>query len=171
VLADPLHEHAAEVVGFSSEAMGPMITGLRVATRVGALRLYNPFDADVYLLPTPTREQALAQQLSTGYARKFGVEMLAPDRIGAELLGEPGALGDLPLRVVIATGGTTDTDQLRMIDDLRALREGLDELSSRGEVMILPRAGHVTSVTDPGQAEAVAATVLEVVDEVRQRSR
>jgi pimeloyl-ACP methyl ester carboxylesterase len=171
VLVDPSHENQAEVAGFASEDMGPMAAGLRIATRVGALRLYNPFAEDIHLLPPPAREQALAQQLSTSYAHRFGVEMLALDPIGARLSSLPGALGDLPMRVLIAVGGAADDEQQRMLDALAAIREDLAGLSTRGETVVLPEAGHVSIVTDPVHAERVAAAVLDVVSEVRQAPR
>lgn len=167
VLVDPSHERAAQATGIRSEELAPMAIALRAATRLGLTRVHNPFDADIHQLPQPQRDQALAHMVTVGYARTFGAEMVALDRIGARLPGEPGALGDVPLRVLIATGGASDPDEQAMVAAMADLREGLAALSTRGETIVLPDASHVTIVTEQAHAQLVTDAIVEVTNTVR----
>jgi len=99
VLIDPSHERAAQVTGMTTGQMRPMFAGIRAATRLGLLRIHNPFAAEVEALPRPHRDQALTQMVSSRYARTSGIEMLALDVIGATLPTGDGVLADIPLRV------------------------------------------------------------------------
>jgi pimeloyl-ACP methyl ester carboxylesterase len=163
VLVDPSHERASQAMGMTSEQMWPMFAGIRAATRLGLLRLYNPFAAEIELLPQPHRDQALAQMASTRYARTFGAEMLALDTIGATLPAGEGALADTPLRVLIARGGATTPDQQRQVDDLAELREGMAAMSGDGQTITLDDASHVSIITDRQHAATVTDTILNLL--------
>ena len=167
VLVDPSHEGASEVMGMTSDQMWPMFTGIRAAARLGLLRLYNPFAAEIEPLPQPHRDQALAQMVSTGYARTFGAEMLALDPIGAGLPTGEGVLSDIPLRVLIARGGAANSDQQRQVEDLAALREGMAAMSSDGQTIALEDASHVNIVTDQEHAAVVTDTIIDLLRQLR----
>lgn len=161
VLVDPSHEDQHVVTG-SHEDMGAMLAAVRVAARLGILRLYNPTVADVHALPEPQRSRALSHLASTAGVRAFLNEMLAIDGIGAQLPGRSGALGDVPLRVLIATDAA-DPGQQAMVTQLAEQRAQLPALSSRGEAVVLPEANHQAIVTDQDHAAAVSDAVLDVI--------
>ena len=167
VLVDPSHEGASEVMGMTSDQMWPMFTGIRAAARLGLLRLYNPFAAEIEPLPQPHRDQALAQMVSTRYARTFGAEMLALDTIGATLPTGEGVLADIPLRVLIARGGATTPDQQRQVDDMAALRGDMEQMSSHGQTITLDDASHVSIITDPQHAPTVTDTIIDLLHQMR----
>ena len=167
VLVDPSHEGASEVMGMTSDQMWPTVAGLRAATRLGLLRLYNPFAAEIEALPQPHRDQALTQIVSTRYARTFGAEMLALDTIGATLPTGEGVLADIPLRVLIARGGATNPDQRRQVDDLAELRAHMAAMSTDGQTITLHDASHVSIITDQQHAATVTDTIIELLHQMR----
>ena len=96
VLVDPSHERTGEALGEDYLAgLGPMLTAVELAARVGLTRVYNPMEVDLGL-PEPQRSQIQAEQRSVQWVRSAGEEMTALDRIGAQVAGED--LGDIPLR-------------------------------------------------------------------------
>ena len=163
VLVDPSHEHAADVLGMNSDEMWPMLTALKAATRLGLLRLYNPFASEITPLPQPQRDQALSQMVDTSYARTFAAEMAALDSIGATLPTGPGVLGDVPLRVLIALGGATDPEQQRQVEELAELRGDMQSMSSDAGTITLDDASHVSIVTEREHARVVSDTIRDVV--------
>jgi pimeloyl-ACP methyl ester carboxylesterase len=165
VLVDPSHERAADVMGMTSGQMWPMLAGLRAATRLGLLRLYHPFAAELDTLPQPQRDQAHAQLVSSRYARTFGAEMVALDEIGATLPTGEGVLDDIPLRVLIARGGATNADQQRQVDDMAELRSDMAGMSSDAETIILDDASHVSIVADQRHAAVVTDTIIDLLEQ------
>ena len=166
VLVDPSHEDQTAVTGIDPARMAPMFTAMRAAARLGLMRIYSPYDAELMSLPRPQRDQALAQQRSVAYWRSFATEMTALDQVAEALPRRAGALGNTPLHVLIATGGGDNDDQRRMIDAMADLRADMADLSTNGRVTILPDADHVTIITDPTQAAAVSAAILDLVTDV-----
>lgn len=166
VLLDPSHERAADVLGMSSEQTRPMFTVLRVATRLGLLRLYQPFTEGIEALPQPQRDQALTQMVSNRYARTVAAEIAAVDPIGAALPTGDDVLGDIPLRVLLARGGATSPDEQQQVDDMTDLRRGMAAMSTQGETTVLDDASHVTIVTDRAHAQVVTDTILDVLEQV-----
>jgi pimeloyl-ACP methyl ester carboxylesterase len=167
VLVDPSHERAAQVMGMTSDQMWPVFAGLQAATRLGLLRLYNPFAAEIEPLPQPHRDQALTQLVSTRYARTFRTEMTALDAIGSTLPSGQGALTDTPLRVLIARGGAASPDQQRQVDGLADLRDDMTAMSVDGESITLDDASHVSIVTDRQHAAIVSDTIIDLLDQTR----
>jgi pimeloyl-ACP methyl ester carboxylesterase len=162
VLVDPSHEESTAATGSSPADAAPVYTALRIATRLGLTRLYDPTAAVLDPLPEPHRSQALAQQHSRAGIDAATTEYLAVDRVGEQLPGGQ-ALGDIPLHVLIATGGATDDASRAMIDTLADLRAELATLSSRGATTVLADADHVSMVTDPQHASAVSDAILDVL--------
>jgi hypothetical protein len=161
VLVDPSHERAADAVGMTS---GSDVADVRSPTelppRVGLLRIYDPFAAEVRGLPQPQRDHALTQMASTRYARTSGAEMLALDTIGSTLPTGDGVLGDIPLRVLIARGGAVSADQQRQVDAMAELRDQMAAMSSDGQTITLGDASHVSIVTDQQHAAVVTDTII-----------
>ena len=163
VLIDPAHVGASEVMGMTMESMGPFFALMRALARFGGLRVYRAMEAEMHGLPQPERAQALAQFRSTGYWRAFRPEMVTLDQVGATLPEAPGVLGDIPVHVLIATGGAADAAQQRQLNDLAALREDLADLSTRGQTTTLPDATHVTIVTEREHAAVVADAIVDIL--------
>jgi pimeloyl-ACP methyl ester carboxylesterase len=169
VLVDPSHEHQAEALDMDSASAGRMLTAVRVATQIGLTRLYLPaaFTADLQPLPQPQRDQALGQMRTVGYWRTFGSEMVSLDAIGAMLPTGAGALGDLPVHVLIATGGATTDAQRQQIEIATALRSTMDQMSSAARTTVLPDASHVSIVTDQRHADVITDAIVEIVEGLR----
>lgn len=161
VLVDPSHEDQAVITG-PHEQMGTTFAALRAAARLGILRLYNPMVADVHLLPEPQRSRALSHLASTPGVRALVSEMHAVDDIGAQLPSTSGALGDVPLRILIAANSANPREQ-QMVAELAKLKAQMPTLSTQGEAVVLPRANHYTIVTDRDQAADVADAILDVL--------
>jgi hypothetical protein len=88
--------------------------------------------------------------------------MTALDRIGAQVAGED--LGDIPLRVLIA-GNAPDANGQEQVDAVLPLRKEMaEELSTNGRAVLLPRAEHITIVTEPDFAAQVSHAVMEVAE-------
>jgi hypothetical protein len=102
---------------------------------------------------------------TAGYWRTFGTEMASLDAIGAG--GQGGALGDLPLHVLIATGGAHTDAQRQQVEIASALRSDMHQMSSAGRTTVLPNASHVSIVTDQRHARVVADAIVEIVEGVR----
>jgi pimeloyl-ACP methyl ester carboxylesterase len=167
VLVDPSHEHQSALTGSPEDHAG-MFLALRAASTLGLTRLLRPVMAgDLEALPEPQRGEALAHVATTANSRAQAAEMLALDRIGARLPSEERALGDVPLRVLIASGGARNDDEAQMIADLAELRAGMAALSSDGDSVVLPEAAHVTIVTEREHAAVVTAAILDVVARAR----
>ena len=169
VLVDPSHEDQAKALGMSSASAAPMFTALRELTRLGLTRLYLPpsFTHDLTYLPQPERDQALGQMLAVGYWRTFGAEMAGLDDVGASLPTGRGAVGDIPLHVLIATGGATSENQQEQVGIAAELRRTMEELSSTGRTTVLPDASHVSIVTERAHAEIIADAIVEQVEAAR----
>ena len=73
-------------------------------------------------------------------------------------------VADIPLRVLIARGGATNTDQQRQIDDLAELRSDMAAMSSDGETVALDDAAHVSIVTDQQHAAVVTDAIIGLLD-------
>jgi pimeloyl-ACP methyl ester carboxylesterase len=162
VLVDPSHEDQSAALGMDPGQEAGFMAVLELATRLGITRLYHPADGHLRMLPEPQRSQAFAEQRTVRNVRALRAEFGAIDAVGAQLPGG-GALGDLPLRVVIAAGAANDGEQ-RAVDIMAGLRQQLVELSSNAESVMLADADHVSIVTDPEQAGVVADAILDVVD-------
>lgn len=164
VLVDPSHEESAAVTG-PIEDMRAMFTALRLATRLGITRLYDPLAADLHLLPEPQRSQGLTQQHSRAGIDAQIDELLAVDTVGARIPGGQ-ALGTRPLEVLLATGGAADASQQATIDAMADLRRNLTTLSAHSRTTIVPDASHVSILTDRQHAEVVSQAILRVVKAV-----
>ena len=162
VLVDPSHERQGEAVGEDYLAgLGPMMTALELAARVGLTRVYNPMAVELGL-PEPQRSQIQAEQRSVQWVRSARREITALDRIGAQVAGQD--LGDIPLRVLNA-GKAPNADGQEQVDAILPLRQELAEtLSTRGQAVLLPEAEHITIVTEQEFAAQVADAVIEVAD-------
>lgn len=170
VLVDPSHEDQTAALDGASDPAGmkAMFTALRLATGLGLTRIYNPFEADLHGLPEPSRSQVLAEVNTVGYVRAMAAEFAAMDDIGAAIAD--GHLGDIPLRVLIAGGASTEDGQ-RQVDTLRPLRERLAQLSTNGQLTHLPTAQHVTIVSEQRHAAQVARAILDVAESGNAESR
>ncbi|HSJ34513.1 MAG TPA: alpha/beta hydrolase [Acidimicrobiia bacterium] len=162
VLVDPSHEDQSVITGAPKD-MGMMFTVLRVAARLGIPRFYNPMVTDVHALPEPQRSRALSHLASTGTVRQFVAEMRAIDEIGAQLPTESGALGDLPLRILIATESANPGLQ-QVIAAWAELKKDMTVLSESGEAIVFDQANHQSIVTEEEHATSVAEVILDVLE-------
>ena len=162
VLVDPSHEEQSVITG-APEDMGMMFTAFRVAARLGILRFYNPMVTDVHALPEPQRSRALSHLASTGTVRQFVAEMRAIDEIGAQLPTESEALGDLPLRILIATESANPGDQ-QMIAAWAELKAEMPALSQQGEALVFAQANHQSIVTEEEHAASVAEVISGLLE-------
>lgn len=169
VLIDPSHEHQSQALDMTPSSMAPMFAAIRAATQFGLTRLYLPqtFTAELEELPSPHREHALEQLRTTRYWATFGTEMVGLDDIGATLPTGPGALGENPLHVLIATGGATNDAQRHQIETVAELRRTMEQMSSNGRTTAMPGASHVSIVTDRVHAQKVADAIIAQVADTR----
>jgi pimeloyl-ACP methyl ester carboxylesterase len=171
VLVDPSHED--QYTDLPPELQGTVDsagTGMRlmqIAARLGVTLLYNPAEAFTVGMPEEAAAYYAAWSASSRAASAMAAEFEAFDVIADGARDR--TLGDLPVRLLSAdtSDASGDPSQTALLERQMGLHEQLTGLSSDARRTVVPGATHLTVLTDREHAATVAATVLDLIREVR----
>ncbi|MCF6506615.1 alpha/beta hydrolase [Blastococcus sp. MG754426] len=172
VLVDPSHEDQYTDLPpelqatVDSASTGALL--MKIASRVGITLLYNPAEALTAGMPEEAAASYAAWSASPRAASATAAEFAAFDAVADGARDRD--LGDLPVRILSGadtSDASGDPSQAALLERQLSLHEQLTELSSDARRTVVPGATHFTVLTDRGHAATVAATVLDLVNEVR----
>ncbi|MCZ2860856.1 alpha/beta hydrolase [Blastococcus sp. VKM Ac-2987] len=171
VLVDPSHEDQYTDLPPELQAtVDSASTGvllMKVASWLGVTLLYNPAEALTVGMPEEAAASYAAWSASPRAASAMAAEFEAFDVIADGARDR--ILGDLPVRILSAdtSDASDDPSQTALLERQLVLHEKLTGLSSDARRTVVHGATHFTVLTDRDHAATVAATVLDLIREVR----
>jgi pimeloyl-ACP methyl ester carboxylesterase len=131
---------------------------LRLATFFGVTRLYNPLATIVDGLPEPARSAMLASTTNSNNLIGVDRDSAMFEQLGAATVRFQG-LGSLPVKIVSA-GVSDDPAYASWRDAQWAMHKKMLGMSSDANQIMMPKANHISLLTQKDHADAVADVIL-----------
>ena len=168
VLVDARHPAIPESTETYEADMAQGLRMMQVAhmlSRFGVMRLLGDVDGMLQPLPDGVQEVAIAHNATSRHLRTYIREMQSLP-VSDALAASAGDFGDRPL-IVLSAGLQLEGMSDSFWGLLDELQEDLTTLSTDSERIVVPKAHHVSIVTERQNAQVVSSAIRSVVEKVR----